>query len=229
MLPRLRYFNFTAILVAEALSSSAPVLAQDPERGIELNVSGSSFFGGDSGPTVPGAPVHPETRYGDTFGTGYGITAQYFRQVRPVLRWQLGIIHQNWPGEFFEGGEFQDGWEFGAGGQFDDLTFTGVYGGITLIRQSGAKLRPFASIDLAIVSVSKVEVVVSGASQPYWESSIKDFLLMKGGLAYEVSPSTSVIFQAGFSVLGKPENVSIFSAGTAGSSLVVGIGASYSF
>jgi hypothetical protein len=79
------------------------------------------------------------------------------------------------------------------------------------------------------VRLSAVDVVVAGASQPYWESTTKDFLVMKGGLAYEVSPATSVIFHVGFSVLGKPESTSVFSSATAASSLVVGVGASYSF
>ena len=215
--------------MAVTIGLSKPAFAQDPERGVEFSIFASSFFGGDSGPTVPGAAIHPETRYDDTFGSGFGVTAQYFRQVRPVLRWQVGLIYQRWPGEFFEGGEFQVGWAFGAGGLFDDLTFAGVYGGFTLIRQPGAKLRPFASIDLAIVTLSELNVVVSGTSQPYWKSTIKDFALVKGGLAYEVSPAASIIFHAGFSVMGQPESVGIFSSGTAGSTLVVGVGASYFF
>ena len=216
-----------AILVPICFSELAN--ARDPERGVEFSILWSSFFGGDSGPTVPGGPLEPETRYQDTFGPGFGVTAQYFRQFHSNYRWQAGLLYQNWPGEFFEGGELQPGWEFGAGGKFDDLTITGVYGGITAIRQPGAKLRPFASIDLAIVRLPELSVVVSGESRPYWKDTLKDYLLIKGGVAYEISATTTLTLDAGFSVLGQPENVNIYSSGTAGSALVVGIGVSYRF
>ena len=217
------------IALAAVLVPIESALAQDRERGIEVSILWSTFFGGDSGPTVPGAPIEPRMRYQDTFGSGIGLTALYFRQIHPVWRWQVGVIYQNWPGQYFEGGEFQPGWQFGAGGQFDDLTITGVYGGFTAIRQPGVKLRPFAAIDLAVVNLSELGVVVNGENQPYWKSTIKDYLLIRGGVAYEISESTALTFHAGFSVLGQPERESIFASGTAASALVVGIGASHLF
>lgn len=211
-----------------AVSFSESVLGQAREQGVEVSVITSSFFGGDAGPTVLGGPLASETLYDDTFGSGFAVAAQYFRQLGSVFRWQIGFIHQDWPGEFFEGGEFQGGWEFGAGGKFDDLRLTGIYGGFTAIRGRGAKIRPFAAIDLAIVNLSDVNVVVSGVGQPYWTSTTKDYLLIKGGLSYEISPKASVTCHVGFSVLGRPDSVNIFSAGTAGSALNLGVGFSYS-
>lgn len=229
VLAKSRLFYFLAIAIISTAGFSATAVAQSIERGVEFSVFGSSFFGGESGPTVVNAPIHPETSYSDTFGTGFGISAQYFRQIRSVFRWQAGLIYQNWPGEYFEGGEFQPGWEFGAAGQFGDLEITGIYGGFTVIRQPGAKLRPFVSMDLAIVNMSKLNVVVSGVSEPYWDSSTKDYMIVKGGLAYQVSEKAAVTFHAGFSVMGEPESVSVFTGGTSGSSTVLGIGASYTF
>ena len=226
---QLRRIDCLGALLVATMGVSAVAAAQDTEQGVEFSAFGSSFFGGDSGPTVVGAPLHPETRYEDTFGAGFGLMVQYFRQVRPILRWQAGLIHQSWPGKFFEGGEFQPGWAFGAGGRFDDLKFTGIYGGITFIRQPGAKLRPFASVDLAIAKLSKVDVSVSGESQPYWKSTTKDFLIMRAGVAYRISAAAHVTLYGGFSVMGEPESVDIFSSATAASSLVAGIGASYAF
>lgn len=101
--------------------------------------------------------------------------------------------------------------------------------GITVIRQPGPKWRPFASFDLAVVQISELNVRVSGVTQPYWESTIKDYGNIRGGIAYVVSPRASVTFHAGFSVLGEPDSVDIFSSGTAGSSLNFGIGGSYTF
>jgi len=224
---KLRFASFLAMLLVGGLGFSRAALAQEPEQGIEISILRSSFVGGDSGPTVLGGNVGSESRYDDTFSAGVGLTAQYFRQIRSVFRWQVGIVHQSWPGKFFEGGEFQEGWAFGAGGQFDDLTLTGVYGGLSAIRGPDARFRPFASIDLAIVSLSNVNVVVSGTSQPYWTSTTKDYLQMRGGVAYEISPRASLTIHAGFSVLGQPESVSIFSSGTAASALNFGVGISY--
>ena len=218
-----------ALLSLIAIGSSESARAQDDERGIEVAIHGSSFFGGDSGPVVVNAPIHPETMYEDTFGTGFGITAAYFRQFSTIWRWQIGLVHQNWPGELFEGGHFQPGWEFGAAGRFGDLTLTGVYGGVTVIRRPGTKIRPYASMDLAIVNMAKVNVTVDGTSQPYWESTIKDFLLMKAGIAFEVSEAAQISVYTGFSVLGAPESVDIISSGTAGSASIFGASVSYIF
>lgn len=224
---QLNILSFLAVLLAGGLGASSTGLAQAPEHGFEISILGSSFFAGDSGPTVLGGGLRSEAHYDDTFGAGIGVTAQYFRQIRSVFRWQAGIVHQAWSGEFFEGGEFQEGWAFGTGGQFDDLTLTGVYGGFTAVRGSDAKFRPFASIDLAIVRLSDMNVVVSGTSQPYWTSTTKDYLLLRGGVAYKISPRASLTIHAGFSVLGRPESVSVFSSGTAASALNFGIGVSY--
>ena len=226
---QLRKLFYLVVALVAVPGPFEAALAQDPERGIEVSMLWSTFFGGDSGPTVPGAPINPRMRYQDTFGSGLGLTAHYFRQLHGVWRWQAGVLYQNWPGQFFEGGELQPGWQYGAGGQFDDLTLTGVYGGFTAIRQPGAKLRPFAAIDLAVVNMSELGVAVNGESQPYWKSTIKDYLLIRGGVAYEIAESTSLTFHAGFSILGQPDSANIFAAGTAGSALVVGVGASHVF
>jgi hypothetical protein len=217
--------RLSCVLIAlTALGVSGAAVAQESERGFEVSVLASSFFGGHSGPTVVFASMHPETRYEDTFGSGFAITAQYFRQIHPVFRWQAGVIYQNWPGEFFEGGEFQNGWEFGAPGEFDDLTLTGVYAGVTAIRRPVSKVRPFASMDLALVNMSAVNVVVAGVSQPYWRSTAKDFMLIKGGIAYEISAKTSVTFLAGFSVMGRPDSVDTLSSGTSAAAWNIGVG-----
>lgn len=218
-----------ALLSFIAIGSPDTAEAQDDERGIEVAIHGSSFFGGDSGPVVVFAPIQPETLYEDTFGTGFGITAAYFRQFSSVWRWQLGLVYQNWPGELFEGGEFQPGWQFGAAGQFGDLTLTGVYGGVTVIRRRGTKIRPFASMDLAIVNMAEVNVNVDGTTQPYWESTIKDFLLMKAGVAYEASEAAQISFYTGVTIVGSPESVDFFSAANAGSALILGASVSYIF
>jgi len=222
-----RYFAMVA-LATFSLSAATLTLAQDPEQGIEFSVLSSSFFGGDSGPTVLGGTQTSETLYEDTFDSGFAITAQYFRQIGSAFRWQVGIIYQYWPGQFFAGGEFQEGWEFGAGGEFDDLSLQGVYGGFTAIRARASKIRPFAAVDLAIVNLSDLNVIVAGASQPYWTSTTKDYLLIKGGIAYEISPRASATLHIGFSVLGQPESVNIFTAATAASAFNIGMGFSYS-
>lgn len=211
------------------LCFSATPFAQELERGVSASILVSRFAAGESGPTVVNAPIHPETRYGDTFGTGVGLTAQYFRQIGTVFRWQAGFVYRSWPGRHFEGGEFQPGWEFGAAGKFDDLTLAGVVGGLSIIRQPGSKLRPFAAIDLAVVHMSELNVVTSGASEPYWESTTKDFLTLKCGFSYQASSRTSVLFHAGMSILGKPDNIDIMTSATAGTSLDAGIGVSYTF
>ena len=219
--------SFLVLLLVGGLGFPTAGLAQDLEAGIEISVLGSSFFGGDSGPAVLGGGNRSEARYEDTFGSGIGLTAQYYRQIRSIYRWQIGMVHQSWPGKFFEGGELQAGWQFGAGGQFDDLTVTGIYGGLTAIGAPETRFRPFASIDLAIVSLSGINVVVSGTSQPYWTSTTKDYLLIRGGVAYEISPRASLTIHGGFSVLGQPETVSVFSSGTAASALNFGVGLSF--
>jgi len=216
-----------AVLLTLLMSGTLP--AQELERGISVSILGSGFVAGESGPHVVKAPIHPETGYADTFGTGVGLTVQYFSHVTTTFRWQAGLVYRSWPGQHFEGGEFQPGWEFGAAGQFDDLTLAGVSGGLSIIRQPGPKLRPFASIDLAIVRMSQLNVAVNGASHPYWESAAKDFLTMQAGLSYQVSPRAAALLHAGISILGKPESSGIFTSGTGGSAIDAGIGVSYAF
>ena len=211
------------------LFMSGTLLAQELERGISVSILGSGFVAGESGPHVVSAPIHPETGYSDTFGTGVGLTVQYFSQVKTTFRWQAGLVYRSWPGQHFAGGEFQPGWEFGATGRFDDLTLAGISCGLSIIRQPGPKLRPFASMDLAIVRMSQLNVAVNGASQPYWESAAKDFLTMQAGLSYKVSPRAAVLFYAGMSILGQPESAGILSSGTGGSAFDAGIGVSYAF
>lgn len=226
-MPDRRNYFLPALFIWPFLSGTAA--AGDPERGVNVSVVGSSFVAGESGPTVVNAPFHPETGFEDTFGRGLGLSAEYFRHFSANFRWQVGILYRNWPGERFEGGEFQPGWEFGGAGDFDDLSVVGVYGGISVIRRAGPKLRPFASMDLAVVRMKELDVSVSGSSQPYWTSTTKDLLTMKGGLSYEISPRSAVLFHAGFTILGEPESSGIFSSATAGTAADIGIGLSYTF
>jgi len=212
-----------------SLFMSEALPAQELERGISVSILGSGFVAGESGPHVVNAPIHPDTGYSDTFGTGVGLSVQYFSQVKTTFRWQAGLVYRFWPGQHFEGGEFQPGWEFGAAGQFDDLTLVGVSCGLSIIRPAGPKLRPFASIDLAIVRMSQLNVAVNGVSQPYWDSAAKDFLTMQAGLSYQVSPRAAVLFHAGMSILGQPDSTGIFTSGTAGTAFDAGIGVSYAF
>jgi hypothetical protein len=226
MLDRKNYF-VVGLLTWSFIAGTAA--AENPERGVNVSIVGSGFVAGESGPTVVNAPLHPETGFEDTFGTGIGLSAEYFRHFSANFRWQVGILYRNWPGERFEGGEFQPGWEFGGAGDFDDLSVVGVYGGISVIRQAGPKLRPFASMDLAVVRMKELDVSVSGASQPYWISTTKDLLTMKGGLSYEISSRSAILFHVGFTILGKPESTSVFSSATAGTAADMGIGFSYTF
>ena len=226
MLERIRRLVPVVLL---GLAVSPALHAQGPERGISISVSGSGFVAGESGPTVVPAPIHPETGFEDTFGTGVGISAQYFRQMGAAFRWQVGLIHRRWPGQYFEGGEFQPGWQFGAAGRFDDLALTGAYAGVSVIRPPGPKLRPFASLDLAVVRISELNVTVSGDSEQYWKSATKDFLVLKGGITYRVSDRTAVLIHAGASILGQPDSVDVFAGATAGTAADVGIGIDYTF
>ena len=204
-------------------------LAQAADQGVEVSVFSSTFFGGDSGPTVGRDGVLTDTRYSDTFNTGFGLNVHYYRQFHPIYRWQVGLLHHRWAGNFFDRGEFQPAAEFGAGGQFDDLVLTGVFGGLTAIARRHSKVQPYASVDLAIVNIARLDVTVNGVTQPYWKNSYKDHIHVRAGVAYVMSEKATIVFHIGFSTLGAPDAVDIFSSGTAGSAVNVGVGASFPF
>ena len=214
-----------AVPVALLLASSA--LAQEPEHGIEASVFGSAFFGGDSGVQFGAGSAASRTRYSNTFDTGIGFNVHYYRQFHPTYRWQAGVLHHRWPGNYFNGGEFQVGAQFGAPGQFDDLVITGVFGGFTAIARRHSQWQPYASADLALVHIEELNVTVNGVSQPYWKSSFKDHLHLRAGVQYLASETVTIVVHLGFSILGTPDAVDIFSSATAGSAADVGIGVSF--
>jgi hypothetical protein len=223
MNPRLYFILSIGFIFANAIAAEAP------EHGMEVSVFGSSFFAGDSGPTVGVGGSMSEALFSDTFDTGFGLNAHYYRQFHPTFRWQVGLLYQRWAGKYFEGGEFQPVTEFGAGGQFDDLTLTGVFGGLTAIARRDSKLQPYASMDLALVNIAELNVTVNGVSQPYWKNTYKDYIQLRAGVAYVASENVTVVLHAGISTLGTPDAVDIFSQGTAGSALNFGVGLSVPF
>jgi len=212
--PRHRLATLLAALCATL--ASAPALADEPARyGFGAGGFLSSFIGGDSGPVTPVS----ETRYSDTFGSGYGLRLEGYRNHRDGLRSQLGLVYASWSGKSFAGGEFP------AGAQFGDFSLAGLYAGGRLAWESAPGWRPYIVGNLGLVRLSSLSVESGGTSIPYWSSRWRDYLELGAGIARSTGGGRAVTLDARLQIFGAPKAATYpIAAATSGSALMIAVG-----
>jgi hypothetical protein len=206
--------RFPVALLAALLC--APSLADEPARyGFGAGGFMSSFIGGDSGPVTPVS----ETRYPDTFGTGYGLRLEGYRNHGGGLRSQLGLVYASWSGKSFAGGEFP------SGAQFGDLSLAGLYAGGRVAWASAPGWQPYVLGNLGLVRLSSLNVQSGATTIPYWSSRWRDYLELGAGIARSTGGGRSMTLDARLQVFGKPEAATYpIAAATSGSALMIAFG-----
>jgi len=198
-----------------AMLAAAPSLAEDaPRYGFAAGAFASSFIGGDSGPVTPLS----ETLYSDTFGTGFGLRLEAYRDFDSGWRGQVGLVYASWGGENFVGGEFP------AGAQFGDFSLTGIYIGGRYPIGQGEGFRPYVLGNLGLVYLSELSVVSGGSTIPYWSGRWRDYIEVGAGVAKRTSGGTWTL-DVRLQTFGAPEPATWpIGAATAGTSLLFGVG-----
>jgi hypothetical protein len=210
-----RLAAFTGFLCA--LLAAAPLQAEDvgPSRyGFAGGAFASSFIGGDSGPTTPLS----DTRYSDTFGTGFGLRLEAFRNYDSGWRAQVGLVYAGWGGQHFTGGEFP------AGAQFGDFSLADFYIGGRYPARGGTGYQPYVLGNLGLVYLSELSVVSGGSTIPYWAGNWRDYLELGVGVARRTGGGTWTL-DVRLQTFGAPESATWpIGEATAGTSLLFGVG-----
>ena len=199
-----------------ALLGAAPALAEGGSRyGIAAGGFASSFIGGDSGPVTPLS----DTRYSDTFGTGFGLRLEAFRIYDSGWRAQVGLVYAGWGGQSFTGGEFP------AGAQFGDFSLAGLYIGGRYPFGQGEGFRPYVLGNLGLVYLSELSVVSGGSTIPYWSGNWRDYLELGVGVAKRTGGGGTLTLDVRLQTFGAPESATWpIGEATAGTSLLFGVG-----
>jgi hypothetical protein len=182
-------------LAAEESPNDTPEVKK---YGIGAAVAIVSFSGGSqSGPQTPLS----DTNYQDTFETGHGLRLEGFYEWTPGISVILGLIHDEWDGKFFRGGEFPNG------AQFDDFSLTGVYIGLKRRFKRDSRFRPFLVGNFGIVRLSSINVTVNGSEIPYWDSRLRDYLDLGVGIESDLTDNVAFFMDVRLVVFGRPESV----------------------
>jgi opacity protein-like surface antigen len=205
-------------LAADASPNDTPEVKK---YGVSATLARVTFFGGSqSGPET----LISDTNYQDTFETGYGLRLEGFYEWTPTLRAILGIVHNQWDGKFFRGGEFP------GGAQFDDFSLTGVYIGLKLRFRQNSRLRPFLLGNFGIVRLSSIDVTVSGSEIPYWDSTYRDYFDLGTGIEYRLTDKVALSLDARLELFGKPDSANPpISDATGASAYSITFGIDYKF
>ena len=211
---RIRWLAAPVGLLA-ALLAAGPSFAEDaPRYGFAAGAFASSFIGGDSGPVTPLS----ETRYSDTFNTGFGLRLEAYRDFQSGWRGQVGLVYASWGGRHFAGGEFP------AGAQFGDFSLAGIYLGGRFTFGQGESFTPFVLGNLGLVYLSELSVVSGGTTIPYWSGNWRDYIELGAGVAKRTSGGTWTL-DVRLQTFGAPEPATWpIGAATAGTSLMFGVG-----
>ena len=196
-------------------SAQGPPAASAGRFGLSLSAAVVPFLGGDSGPETPIS----QTNYYDTFDTGWGGRLEVFYDWTAMLRVHLGVVHNEWSGKYFTGGEFPQGAQFG------DLDLTAFYIGCKVRFAEGSRLRPYLLGNLGVVQVSSVDITTGGNTLPYWSSTTTSFLDLGAGIEYTFSKHVAAFIDVRVEIFGTPDSAMGFMAeGTGSDSLPVSIG-----
>lgn len=202
-----------ALAALPAVAGDAPSPAS--RYGFAAGGFASSFIGGDSGPVTPLS----DTRYSDTFGTGFGLRLEAFRNYDSGWRAQLGLVYAGWGGQQFTGGEFP------AGAQFGDFSLAGIYIGGRYPARAGAGYQPYVLGNLGLVYLSELSVVSGGSTIPYWSGNWRDYLELGVGVAKRTGGGGTLTLDVRLQTFGAPESATWpIGEATAGTSLLFGVG-----
>ena len=136
----------------------------------------------------------------------------------------MGIVHNQWDGKFFRGGEFPNG------AQFDDFSLTGVYLGLKLRFRQDSRLRPYLLGNFGIVKLSSIDVTVNGNEIPYWDSTYRDYLDLGAGIEYRLTDNVALFLDARLELFGKPDSANpLISDATGASAFPITFGIDYKF
>ena len=188
--------------------------------GISFALAAVPFIGGESGPTT----LVSDTKYQDTFDTGYGGRLEIFADRSSGWRFCLGGIYNQWKGAYFKGGEFPQG------AQFDDFSLAGFYIGTKYRFNRASTVRPYVLGNLGLVSLSSVDVTVNGNKIAYWDQTYRDVLDLGAGIEYGLSPKTAIYVDIRLELFGKPDSAYSFMAeATGGQALPISFGIDFRF
>jgi hypothetical protein len=191
------------------------VPTQPPAYGIAAGAFLSRFIGGDSGPETPLS----DTAYGDTFQTGGGARIEGYRDFGSGWRGQIGLVHAQWRGKYFVGGEFP------AGAQFGDFSLNGIYLGGRIAADSASGLQPYVLGNLGLVRLSSLSVQSGGATIPYWSDTWRNYLELGVGVAWKLRGNGAVTADVRLQAFGKPTSLNFpIAEATGGQSLLLNVG-----
>jgi hypothetical protein len=213
---RMRKLAVLAGLLSALVAAPPSPAADSASRyGLSVGAFASQFVGGDSGPVTPLS----DTRYSDTFGTGFGLRLEAYRNFDSGWRGQVGLVYAGWGGEFFTGGEFP------AGAQFGDFSLSGIYVGGRIALGDAAGFQPYLLGNLGLVYLSEMSVVSGGATIPYWSGNWRDYLELGAGVAKRMGGGGTITLDLRLQTFGAPDPATWpIGAATAGTSLLFGVG-----
>jgi hypothetical protein len=202
--------------IVSALLAATQSLAEDaPRYGFAAGAFAAQFIGGDSGLVTPLS----ETLYSDTFGTGFGLRLEAYRNFDSGWRGQVGLVYASWGGEFFTGGEFP------AGAQFGDFSLSGIYVGGRVALGDAEGFQPYLLGNLGLVYLSELSVVSGGVTIPYWSGNWRDYIELGAGVAKRTGGGGTITLDVRLQTFGAPEPATWpIGAATAGTSLLFGLG-----
>jgi hypothetical protein len=187
----------------------------EPGYGVAAGAFLSKFIGGDSGPETPLS----DTAYGDTFQNGGGVRVEGYRDFGSGWRAQVGLVHAQWSGKHFVGGEFP------GGAQFGDFSLTGMYLGGRIAADRASGLVPYVLGNFGLVRLSSLSVQSAGAAMPYWSDTWRDYLELGAGVAWKLRGASAITVDLRLQAFGKPTSVNFpIAEATGGQSLLLNVG-----
>lgn len=192
-----------------------------PKYGISIGAFVSTFFGeSQSGPQTPLS----NTTYSDTFNTGGGFRIEGYRDFDAGWRGQVGLVHSQWSGKYFVGGEFP------AGAQFGDFSLSGVYVGGRYSWALASDWTPYVVGNLGIVNLSSLTVETGGTTIPYWSGNVRDYLELGAGVAWKLGHRQALTADLRLQAFGAPQSASYpVAEATGGTALLINVGYEWGF
>lgn len=209
----------TLCCVSSAWADEVPPAAST--YGISVGAFVSTFFGG--GQSGPQTPVS-DTLYSDTFETGGGFRIEGYRNFDSGWRGQVGLVHSQWSGKYFAGGEFP------SGAQFGDFSLNGIYLGGRYAWERTSRWMPYVVGNLGVVQLSSLTVETGGTTIPYWSGNWRDYLELGVGVAWKLDSRQALTADLRLQVFGKPESANYpIAEATGGTAVMFNVGYEWGF
>lgn len=211
--------SFALFCTVSAWADEVPPAA--PRYGISIGAFVSTFSGGgQSGPQTPLS----DTLYSDTFNTGGGFRIEGYKDFGAGWRGQVGLVHSQWSGKYFVGGEFP------AGAQFGDFSLSGIYVGGRYSWALASAWSPYVVGNLGIVNLSSLTVETGGTTLPYWSGNWSDYLEMGAGVAWKLDDHQALTADLRLQVFGAPKSANYpIAEATGGTALMINVGYEWGF